>query len=269
MQDLGRHSVLGVNISALDYEAAVDQIASAARELRPLAVSALAVHGLMTGALDKQHRFRLNQFDILAPDGQPVRWALRWLHGVSLPDRVYGPTLMLKTCERAACDGLPIYLFGGTRELLDDLQASLLSRYPNLPIAGAMPSKFRRLRDREERDELVKSIRDSGARITFVGLGCPRQEVWGYEFREAISMPCLAVGAAFNFHAGQLSQAPPTLQRLGLEWLYRLCAEPRRLWRRYLLLNPLYLAMLATQFCHLSRYDSSHDPAPAEEILYG
>lgn len=268
MIDRGRHNVLGVRVSALDYEATVEQIVSAARQGRPLAVSALAVHGLMTGALDHEHRYRLNQFDILAPDGQPVRWALRWLHQVRLPDRVYGPTLMLKTCQRAAIEGLPIFLFGGKAELLDTLQRRLLERFPDLRIAGVMPSKFRTLEGPAERDEVAGAIRDSGARITFVGLGCPRQEVWGYEFREAIRMPLLAVGAAFNFHAGELSQAPAALQKRGLEWAYRLAAEPRRLWRRYLLLNPLFLAMIAAQLTGLRRYEDAGLP-PTREVLYG
>lgn len=267
--DHGRHSVLGVHISALDYDAAVQRIVDAANQRQPLAVSALAVHGLMTGALDHEHRYRLNHFDILAPDGQPVRWALRWLHGIRLDDRVYGPTLMLKTCERAAADGLPVFLFGGKQELLDELKDSLLKKYPNLQIAGMMPSKFRKLQGRKEAEEVASTIRESGAKITFVGLGCPRQEVWGFEFREAISMPLLAVGAAFNFHAGQLSQAPKFMQDRGLEWLYRLVAEPRRLWKRYLLLNPLYVSMALMQKMGLKAFDSDSDPAPTEEVLYG
>lgn len=268
MINSGRHNILGIRISAVDYEEAVQQVVDAACQQQPLAVSALAVHGLMTGALDREHRYRLNQFDLLVPDGQPVRWALRWLHGVQLPDRVYGPTLMMRVCQRAAAEGMPIFLFGGTAELLEKLQQNLSDKFPRLQVAGARPSKFRRL-DAEERDELVKSIRGSGAAITFVGLGCPRQEVWGYEFRDALSMPLLTVGAAFNFHAGVLSQAPRGFQDRGLEWLYRLMAEPRRLWKRYLLLNPLYLAMIAAQLTRLRSYSPEDANRPTEELLYG
>src|SRR5205823_13604830 len=169
---------------------------AAARERRPLAVSALAVHGVMTGVLDREHRYRLNHFDLLVPDGQPVRWALNALHRARLKDRVYGPTLMLKTCERAAEEGLPIFLYGSTAEVLAELQANLLRRFPTLRVAGTMPSRFRRL-SAAERDETAAAIRASGAALTFVGLGCPRQEVWAFEMREALSMPVLAVGAAF------------------------------------------------------------------------
>lgn len=267
MIDRGRHNVLGVLVHAVDYEAAVARIAAAARARRPLAVSALAVHGVMTGALDAAHRHRLNALDLVVPDGQPVRWALNWLYRARLPDRVYGPTLMLKTCERAAAEGLPVFLFGGTPELLDALQVNLRARFPNLQFAGARASRFRRLTP-EERDETVAAIRASGAAITLVGLGCPRQEVWAYEFRQALSMPILAVGAAFNFHAGLLPQAPPALQKRGLEWLYRLAREPRRLWRRYLLLNPLYVLLLLLQAARLRAFDP-RGAAPREELLYG
>ncbi len=268
MIDRGKQNVLGVLVDAVDYEGAVERIATAARQRQPLATSALAVHGVMTGVLDPAHRYRLNRLDLVVPDGQPVRWALNLLHGAQLPDRVYGPTLMLRTCERAAAEGLPIFLFGGTQALLDQLQAKLGERFPRLQIAGTWASRFRRLTS-AERDEAVEKIRASGAAITLVGLGCPRQEVWAYEFRQALSMPILAVGAAFNFHAGLLPQAPPYLQRRGLEWLYRFAQEPRRLWRRYLILNPLYVSLLALQAAHLRRFDPAHAVPPSEELLYG
>jgi N-acetylglucosaminyldiphosphoundecaprenol N-acetyl-beta-D-mannosaminyltransferase len=145
---------------------------------------------------------------------------------------------------------------------------NLTERFPTLKIAGVQPSKFRRLSP-QERDETVAAIRDSGAAITFVGIGCPRQEVWAYEFRRALSMPVLAVGAAFNFHAGQLPQAPSFLQSRGLEWLYRFTKEPRRLWKRYVFLNPLYVSLLLLQLSGLRRFDENSGVAPLGEILYG
>lgn len=268
MIDRGKHNVLGIRIDAVDYDAAVERICAAARDRRPLAVSALAVHGLMMGALDRVHRGRLNEFDLLCPDGQPVRWALNGLHRTELRQRVYGPTLMLRTCERAARDGLPVFLFGGTETLLEQLRTRIEARIPDVRVAGTRASKFRRLTT-DERDETVSAIRDSGAAITFVGLGCPRQEVWAYEFRRALSMPVVAVGAAFNFHAGQLRQAPAALQDRGLEWLYRLLQEPRRLWRRYLVLNPLFITMLLLQWSKLRTFDPHDVKDPTEELLYG
>lgn len=243
---LGRHSVLGVGIDAVDYEEAVRRIMEAAAARRRCTTSALAVHGVMTGALDPVHLHRLNALDLVVPDGQPVRWALGWLHGVRLPDRVYGPNLTLRVLERAARDGVPVYFYGSTPTTLDALLARLRERLPALIIAGAEASKFRRLTETEV-TETVDRIKASGARIVLVGLGCPRQEVFAYEMGDALDLPVLAVGAAFDFHAGTLKQAPPALQGVGLEWAFRLWQEPRRLWRRYLYLNPVYLSLVALQ----------------------
>lgn len=268
MIDRGRHNVLGIGIHAVDYDAAVGRIIAAAQARQPLAVSALAVHGVMTGVLDRQHRYRLNGLDLVVPDGQPVRWALNWLHRTGLGERVYGPHLMLKTCAQAAADGVPIYLYGSTHEILEQLAHKLREQFPALVIAGQQPSQFRRLTP-AERDDAVAAIRASGAQITFVGLGCPRQEVFAFELREALSMPIMAVGAAFAFHAGLLSQAPAWYQDRGLEWFYRLVQEPRRLWKRYVLLNPLYLTLLGLQRSGLYRIDPASASPPQEELLYG
>lgn len=263
-----RYNVLGIRIAAVDYDSAVETIIGAARARHALSVSALAVHGVMTGVLDPIHRFRLNHLDLLVPDGQPVRWALRWLHRVRLGDRVYGPRLMLKLCERAAADGIPIFLFGGPDSLLAALQARLTHRIPRLAIAGVMASRFRQL-TAEEQQALTEAIRTSGAGIAFIGLGCPRQEVCVFELQPFLSLPLVAVGAAFSFHAGLLPQAPPVLQAAGLEWLYRLVQEPRRLWRRYVFLNPLYLVLVLLQRLGLGRFDPDRTLAPTESLRYG
>lgn len=267
MIDRGKREVAGVLVNVIDYEAAVSRVAQAAVDRRALSVTALAVHGVMTGALDAEHRYRLNHLDLVVPDGQPVRWALNALHSAKLGDRVYGPTLTLKVCERAAELGLPVYFFGSTTEILGDLRTRLLEKFPKLKIAGMEPSRFRRL-SVAERDEVVERIRKSGAAITFVGLGCPRQEVWCYENTAALSMPTLAVGAAFAFHAGLLAQAPAHLQSVGLEWFYRLLKEPRRLWKRYAYLNPAYVWLVVSQASGLHRIGTA-GTAPASESLYG
>jgi exopolysaccharide biosynthesis WecB/TagA/CpsF family protein len=264
----GKRSVVGVSVDVIDYECAVDCIIRAARDRRGFAVSALAVHGVMTGARDPEHRFRLNNFDLAVPDGQPVRWALNLLHNAGLKDRVYGPTLMLKICERCAEEGLPIYLYGSSTEVLSRLMHRLTAQFPTLRIAGAQPSRFRRV-SAEEKAEIAQTIRESGATVVFAGLGCPRQEVWAYEYRPLLSMPIVAVGAAFDFHAGTVAQAPSILQRAGLEWAYRLSKEPRRLWRRYALLNPLYIAMVAAQATGLRDFVSRSGRPPNQELNYG
>lgn len=268
MLDLGKRNILGVNVNAIDYEGAVEQIALAATQGRPLGVSALAVHGVMTGVLDKEHRHRLNSLELVCPDGQPVRWGLNLLHHAGLRDRVYGPNLTLMTCERAAQDGLPVFLFGATDEILLAFENNLVAKYPALKIAGRRASQFRTLSP-EERDDLVSEIKASGAQITLVGIGCPRQEVWAYEFKDALSMPVLAVGAAFAFHAGLLDQAPSWMQKRGLEWFYRLTKEPTRLWRRYFYLNPLYASLLAAQWSHLWNPRTDNTKPPQAPILYG
>jgi exopolysaccharide biosynthesis WecB/TagA/CpsF family protein len=256
MINKGKHSILGVNVHAVDYEYAVSEIIKAAREHSPCSVSALAVHGVMTGFLDPVHARRLNGLDLVVPDGQPVRWALWGLYGKKLPDRVYGPNLTLRVAQALAEQELSVYLYGSKQETLDQFAENMCHSFPGLKIAGSEPSKFRRLNE-QERFELAQRIQESGANTVFLGLGCPRQEVWAYEYRSLLNIPILAVGAAFDFHAGTVSQAPKILQNLGLEWLYRLTQEPTRLWRRYVLLNPLYVWNILLQYVGIKRLSPS------------
>ena len=242
----GKKNVLGVLVDAVDYEAATDMILAAARERRRYAVTALAVHGVMTGVLDRAHNARLNSFDLVTPDGQPVRGALNLLHHAGLADRVYGPELTLRVLRGAAAEGLPVYLYGSTQPTIDRLVPALDQMFPALKIAGVETSKFRAAQPGEEA-EIAERIRSSGARLVLVGLGCPRQEVFAYAMRPLLDMPLLAVGAAFDYHAGLLRNPPPWMQKYSLEWLWRLGLEPKRLWKRYLLLNPAYVARLAAQ----------------------
>jgi len=268
MIDLGKYNILGVQINAIDYEAAIEKIVTAAKNNQSLAVTALAVHGVMSGALDPYHRYRLNHFDLIVPDGQPVRWALNLLYKTHLSDRVYGPTLTLKICERAARDGLPIYLYGSKSEVIDKLSNELLKLFPNLQIVGKQPSRFHQVSVKEI-NETIHNINSSGAKIVFVGLGCPRQEVWIFENRDQLSLPTIAVGAAFDFHTKTLSQAPEIMQRLGLEWLFRLIKEPRRLWKRYVTLNALFLFKLFLQATGIRKYDPESGIHPENELRYG
>ncbi|MDA0266743.1 MAG: WecB/TagA/CpsF family glycosyltransferase, partial [Cyanobacteria bacterium] len=195
------------------------------------------------------------------PDGQPVRWALNLLYQVGLNDRVYGPTLMLKLCERAAQHHIPIYLYGSRPEVLQALPHRLQHMFPQLIIAGMQPSDRRQVSEQEQAT-IIESIRATGAQLVFVGLGCPRQEIWVYENRDRLSMPAIAVGAAFDFHAGLIPQAPPWMQKRGLEWLFRLLQEPRRLWRRYIFFNPLYIFCFTLQYLRLKSFAPSQVPPP-------
>ena len=268
MIDRGKHDVLGIMVDAVDYEAATARIMSAARERRPFAVSPLAVHGVMTGVQDPEHGYRLNHLDLVTPDGQPVRWALRLLHGRRLPDRVYGPTLMHRLCEAAAAEGISIYLYGSEPDVLERLRSSLTARFPGLVVAGAEPSKFRRT-TAEEKEAIAGRIRGSGAGIAFVGLGCPRQEVFAFEYRDTLGLPVVAVGAAFDYHAGLRREPPAAIQRMGLQWLHRLIQEPGRLWRRYTVTSASFVGLVALQALGLQRKDPSTLPAPTAEALHG
>lgn len=263
----GKRAVLGVQVDVVDYEGAVEAITEAAESRRPFAVTALAVHGLMTGVLDEEQRYRLNCFDLAVPDGQAVRWALNWLHSAGLQDRVYGPKLTLEVCRRAEQKGLAVYFYGSTPEVLSLMRENLIRKFPRLRIGGMTCSKFRRL-TADEKEDVTAEIQGSGACIVFVGLGCPRQEVWAYEFRDALRIPILSVGAAFPFIAGTLSQAPQWMQNRGLEWLFRLRTEPLRLWRRYLVLNPLYLLLLLIQAFKIHDF-RDRGKEPVTEILFG
>ena len=250
------HPIMGVNVHAVDMDTAVDNVIRAAEESRPFGVSAIAVHGVVLGSDDPELRYRINALELVVPDGQPVRWALNWLHGTDLADRVVGPELMWNVCARAEKAGLPIFLFGSEDETLRLLETNLTSAFPQLILAGSQASRFRPATESEaatDRD----MIRSSGAKIVFVGLGCPRQEVWVYENRLELSKSLLAVGAAFDYHAGLIRRAPVWMQRFGLEWCFRLLQEPERLWRRYVLLNPRYVAGVLLQRLGLRTYDAA------------
>jgi N-acetylglucosaminyldiphosphoundecaprenol N-acetyl-beta-D-mannosaminyltransferase len=266
MRDDGKRNLLGVAVSVCDYEGATARIIAAAEEGRPFSVSCAAVHGIMTAALDPVHRHRMNHFAMVTPDGQPVRWALDLLHKAALPDRVYGPNLTLHVAEAAAAAGLPIYLYGSEARVVATLAEQLEKRFPGLQVAGWEPSRFAEAGP-DECDAIAARIRATGARICLVGLGCPRQEVWASALSERLSMPTLCVGVAFEFHAGLKRDAPALLQRWGLQWLWRLVQEPRRLWRRYLLLNPAYVALLALQRLGLWKPDTvGRAPDPTEPV---
>lgn len=263
----GKRNVLGIQVDVIDYEGAVELILEAARNRQPLSATAIAVHGLMLGVLGKEQRYRLNSLNLVVPDGQPVRWALNWLYEVGLMERVYGPNLTLAVCEQAEREALSVYFYGSTPEVLLRLKENLFRLFPRLVLAGTSGSKFRRLTI-EEKEQVVADIRKSGASIVFVGLGCPRQEVWAYEFRDALPGPVIAVGAALPFIAGTVPQAPSWMQARGLEWLFRLWTEPKRLWKRYLLLNPAFLVLLLLQATGIVRF-SAGGKAPSQELLYG
>jgi N-acetylglucosaminyldiphosphoundecaprenol N-acetyl-beta-D-mannosaminyltransferase len=240
LQQPQKYDVFGVQVSATTYDEASEYIVRAAREGRPAVVSAHAVHAVVTCSDDPDLLAKVNRFDIITPDGQPVRWALNALHRTGLRKNVRGSELMLRTCRLAAERGVSIFLYGSSPEVLEPLCANLNSWCPGLKIAGCYSPPFRPLTPDEEAD-VIRQIESSGAGIVFVGLGFPKQDHFADAMHSRIRAVLVNVGAAFDFHAGKKCSAPEWMQTCGLEWLHRLCHEPGRLWRRYLSTNSRFL----------------------------
>jgi N-acetylglucosaminyldiphosphoundecaprenol N-acetyl-beta-D-mannosaminyltransferase len=241
--------VLGVPLALTDYSRTLDWIdaAIAARSRGYICVA--AVHTVMATQEDPELRAAVLASDLTVPDGMPLVWAMNML-GHSLPSRVYGPDLMLHACVRAADTGARFYLYGGREASLERLRTDLPERYPGLRLAGVQHAPFRELTD-EEAEATAAEINASGADVVWVGLGVPLQEKWMARMRPLLTAPVLVgVGAAFDFHAGIKKQAPDGLQRLGLEWAFRLSQEPRRLWRRYLVTNTAFLGLVLRERVH-------------------
>jgi N-acetylglucosaminyldiphosphoundecaprenol N-acetyl-beta-D-mannosaminyltransferase len=212
------------------------------------------VHGVMEAWRDPELRRVYNRAGLTVADGMPLVWVGHW-HGHRTVRRVYGPDLMLALAARAAVAGHRCYLYGGAAGVADTLAATLQRRYPGLRVVGTDAPPFRPLTT-EEDEAIVQRINAARPDIVWVGLGCPLQERWMASHRDRLDAPVLiGVGAAFDFHTGRVPQAPPWLMRLGLEWLFRLFQEPRRLWRRYLLYNSLFVAFLAAELVGLSRHE--------------
>jgi N-acetylglucosaminyldiphosphoundecaprenol N-acetyl-beta-D-mannosaminyltransferase len=195
----------------------------------------------------------LNRFEIVAPDGHPVRLALNLLYGTELIDRCAGPDFMVRVAHRAAQEGTGVYLYGSHPRVIVALRDSLMARVPTLRVVGARPSLFRPLSE-EEDAALVHGINTSGAGIVFLGLGCPLQEVFAHAHKGKLRPVQICVGAAFDFLAGARRRAPIWMQRYCLEWLFRLTQEPRRLGRRYLTTNTVFLFRVFLQFAKLRQF---------------
>jgi N-acetylglucosaminyldiphosphoundecaprenol N-acetyl-beta-D-mannosaminyltransferase len=259
-----KFDVLGIGVSATTYEEAIDLIVEAARRRQSAVCSHFAVHSVVSAAQDPILRKGVSTFDIVAPDGQPVRWALNRLHNAELTDRMYGPEMMRRLCGRAADEGISIYLYGSTPEVLAQLSANLQSWFPRLRIAGTESPPFRALTSDEEQ-AMIERINDSGAGIVFIGLGCPKQDYFAARYRDRLNAVQMCVGAAFDFHAGTKRTAPAWMQRRGLEWLFRLSQEPGRLWKRYFVTNSVFIGKFSTQYLrHKYRRTPDHLQNSAE-----
>jgi N-acetylglucosaminyldiphosphoundecaprenol N-acetyl-beta-D-mannosaminyltransferase len=245
--ELNCAAVLDIPLALGRYDDVMDWMDAVIDADQRVSISAAAVHLVMVAREDPVTNAALRN-TLTVPDGQPLVWALRAL-GHPEASRIYGPELMARYCERAAQSGVRMYLYGGRNQgALVQLVLTLRQRYPGLHIAGGYSPPFRPQTD-EEREAIIEEINASGADVVWVGIGQPKQEKWMAEMREALDIPILVgVGAAFDFHAGLVPQAPAWMQAGGLEWTYRLAHEPRRLWRRYVRYNPRFVTGFARQY---------------------
>lgn len=237
--------IVGTRVDGTNYAGAVDLITSWAREQVSRYVCVSTVHMVMEGHDNRDYQQVVNAADLVTSDGMPLVWALRLL-GARRSERVYGPDLTPLVCERAAAEGLPVGFYGSSPEVLDAMVGNLRQAYPDLDFAYQYSPPFRELTE-EEVEREIQEIRASGARIIFVGLGCPKQERWMHARRDRLDAVLVGVGAAFDYVGKTKHQAPGFMQRHGLEWLFRLVTEPRRLWRRYLYHNPRFVGLFSAQ----------------------
>jgi N-acetylglucosaminyldiphosphoundecaprenol N-acetyl-beta-D-mannosaminyltransferase len=252
--------VIGIPLALTDYEGTLDWIDATVADRQRGYVCVSNVHAVMASAEDEELRAALLGSSINVPDGQPLVWALGAL-GHPLDGRVYGPELMARACARGAESGQRLYLYGGRNQgALVQLALNLRHRYPGVKIVGGYSPPHRPL-TRQERQAVVKEINGSRADVVWVGIGVPKQEKWMADLRGELDAPVLVgVGAAFDFHAGLVPQAPTWIQKSGLEWAFRLAHEPRRLWRRYMRYNPRFVLAFARQLAwHWRR---QRDPTP-------
>lgn len=238
-------SVIGMPIDSLSWPITLEILAGWASERESRYVCICNVHSVVTTRSDPLTAKVIREADMATPDGAPVAWLMRRL-GVVGQERINGPDLMWRYCAEAAGRGEAIYLYGGHQDTLDILQRKLLERFPGLKIAGAYSPPFRPL-SAEEDAAVVEAINASSASTVWVSLGCPKQEQWMFKHRGRIKAVMIGVGAAFDYHAGTIIRAPLWMQNYGLEWLYRLVKEPRRLWKRYFVTNSLFILYAARQ----------------------
>lgn len=236
-----KRTVLNLPMDGTSYADATKSILDWASKRESRYICVANVHMLMEAHDSPAFREIVNDADLVTPDGMPLVWMMR-LKGARHQPRVYGPTLMLHVLETAAQYGIPVGFYGGAPQVLESLTRRMQARYPRLNAAFSMSPPFRELTP-QENDQIIQTINASGTRILLVGLGCPKQEVWMAKHCGRVKAVMLGVGAAFDFHAGAKPQAPVLIQKLGLEWLFRLSNEPRRLWRRYLFHNPRFVAL--------------------------
>jgi N-acetylglucosaminyldiphosphoundecaprenol N-acetyl-beta-D-mannosaminyltransferase len=249
-----RVNILGVGISVINLPTALTAIGDAVRARRKGYICVTGVHGVMEAQEDATLRRILNQAFLCTPDGMPMVW-MGWLRGHREMSRVYGPDLMLEVCAWSEKNGCRHFFFGGAPGVAEQLREKLTARFPNLQVVGGYTPPFRPL-NVEETKQLQEMVRAAQPDILWVGLSTPKQEKFMAEFLPRLDVTLMiGVGAAFDFHSGRVKQAPRWMQRTGLEWFFRLCCEPKRLWKRYLKNNPVFAWKIFRQFTGLKKYE--------------
>ena len=253
MTDFSRVNILGVGVSAVNMDQVVAAMGEWIARRQKTYICLAPAHAIM-GCVDDVDLCRVyNRSGLTVPDGMPIAWLLRW-RGYSHVERVYGPDLMMAVCKRSVKEGWRHYFYGGAEGVTERLIQKLLLACPGLQIAGWETPPFR-VASSQERQRTIERVHAARADILWIGIGSPRQELWMAQHVRMLDVPVMVgVGAAFDFLSGCKPQAPRWMQRSGLEWLFRLCSEPRRLWRRYLLGYPRFVALLFFQWTRLKRY---------------
>lgn len=237
-----RGLILSTRIDAVTWNEALEKIEAWANKFESRYVCICNVHSVATASRDLNFATTLAKSDMATPDGAPIAWALRRM-GFNGQQRINGPDLMFKYFAKAEKNRQAIFLYGGSQSTLDLLQKKLPEKFPSLIIAGAYSPPFRTLTAQEDQ-AIIERINNSGAGTVWVSLGCPKQEIWMESHKNRINAVMIGVGAAFDYHAGTISRAPDWMQHIGLEWLFRLAAEPSRLWKRYLVTNSIFIARI-------------------------
>jgi N-acetylglucosaminyldiphosphoundecaprenol N-acetyl-beta-D-mannosaminyltransferase len=256
MQNQYRY-ILDIRVDGTSYEDVTNKVITWAKSGEYRCVCAANIHMVMEANDSEDFRSIINKADIVTPDGMPLVLMLRFL-GLNGQKRVYGPTLMKHLCGTSAQDGISVGFYGGTPVTLKVLVRNLTNQIPNLKISYAHSPPFRSLTLKED-EVVVKEINSSMTQILFVGLGCPKQERWMFAHRNRVKAVMIGVGAGFDFFAGTKKQAPNWMMRIGLEWLFRLFTEPKRLWRRYLYNNPRFLYLAVMQLLNLRDFKADFE----------
>ncbi len=242
----GSATILGARVDLIDYEQVITRMKRAIRRREKITIGFTNVYTIMRAREDRELLLDLSRFTLSVPDGMPLVWLSRCTD-TPIHDRVYGPDLFGLFCQESRNGEFRHFFYGSTDTVLEGLRRNLLKRYPGIEIAGMISPPFRPLTSTEE-ERYITEINASGADVLWIGIGSPKQEKWMARMRPRLEVPVLAaVGAAFDYYAGTKKQAPKVWQKNGLEWLYRLLQEPRRLATRYLVYNPLFILRIVQQ----------------------